>query len=48
LIEEIDDSIKAVVEATSSWYWLADWAESREVELILAHAQMLKTLPLPM
>lgn len=44
LIREIGDPVKAVVEATSSWYWLADWAETRNVELILAHAKMLKAI----
>jgi len=44
LIREISDPVKAVVEATSSWYWLADWARSREIELVLAHAKMLKAI----
>jgi len=44
LIREIGAPLKAVVEATSSWYWLADWAEAREIDLILAHAKMLKAI----
>ena len=44
LIREIGEPVKAVVEATSSWYWLADWAENRDIELILAHAKMLKAI----
>ena len=44
LISEFNLPVRAVVEATSSWYWLADWAESRNVDLILAHAKMLKAI----
>lgn len=44
LMQEINGPGKAVVEATSIWYWLADWAESRDIELILAHAKMLKAI----
>ncbi|WP_020404812.1 IS110 family transposase [Gracilimonas tropica] len=44
LIQELSGPVKAVMEATSSWYWLADWAESRDIELVLAHAKMLKTI----
>lgn len=44
LTREISEPIKAVVEATSSWYWLADWAESQDIELVLAHAKMLKAI----
>lgn len=44
LLQEISRPLKAIVEATSSWYWLADWAENRDIELILAHAKMLKAI----
>ena len=44
LIQELSGPVKAVVEATSSWYWLADWAQSRGIELVLAHAKMLKAI----
>lgn len=44
LMQEINGPLKAVVEATSSWYWLADWSQSRDIELILAHAKMLKAI----
>ena len=44
LIRQFSEPVKAVVEATSSWYWLADWAKSRNVELVLAHAKMLKAI----
>ncbi|MGN8224319.1 IS110 family transposase [Gracilimonas sp. BCB1] len=44
LIRNMAGPVKAVVEATSSWYWLAGWAQSRDLELILAHAKMLKAI----
>lgn len=44
LLLKIGLPVKAVVEATSSWYWLADWAAGRNVELVLAHAKMLKAI----
>lgn len=44
LLGEFHEPIKAVVEATSSWYWLADWAQSRDIDLVLAHAKMLKAI----
>lgn len=44
LIRNFEEPVMAVVEATSSWYWLADWAENHNIELILAHAKMLKAI----
>lgn len=35
---------RAVVEATGSWYWLADLLQSCQVELVLAHATRLKAI----
>ena len=34
----------AVVEATGSWYWLADFLDAEGIALILAHAKYLKAI----
>ena len=44
LFETFNEPVKAVVEATSSWYWLSDWAQAHQIDLILAHAKMLKAI----
>jgi transposase len=36
--------IQAVVECTSYWYWVADWCDTHKIQLILAHAKMLKAI----
>jgi transposase len=35
---------RAVVEATGSWYWVADLLRQQKVELKLAHARQLKAV----
>ena len=39
-----DGQIQAVVECTSSWYWLSDWCRANGIELTLAHAKMVKAI----
>ena len=39
-----DGPVQAVVECTSSWYWLSDWCRANGVELTLAHAKMVKAI----
>jgi transposase len=39
-----DEPVKAVVECTSFWYWLSDWCRDNGIELILAHAKMVKAI----
>lgn len=39
-----DEPIQAVVECTSSWYWLSDWCRENNVDLTLAHAKMVKAI----
>lgn len=36
--------VQAVVECTSSWYWLSDWCRTSEIPLKLAHAKMVKAI----
>lgn len=36
--------VKAVVESTSSWYWLNDWCLENDISLTLAHSKMLKAI----
>jgi transposase len=38
------EPIQAVVECTSSWYWLSDWCRVNGVDLRLAHAKMVKAI----
>ncbi|MDR8392010.1 IS110 family transposase [Aliifodinibius sp. S!AR15-10] len=38
------EPVQAVVESTSSWYWLADWCQANEIPLSLAHAKMTKAI----
>lgn len=38
------ESVQAVVECTSYWYWVSDWCDANEVPLTLAHAKMLKAI----
>ena len=40
----IDEPVQAVVECTSSWYWLDDWFREQRITLKLAHAKMLKAI----
>mgnify|MGYP006293868409 CR=1 FL=1 len=40
----MDGPVKAVVECTSNWYWLSDWCRANDVELMLAHAKMVKAI----
>lgn len=42
--EVFDEPVQAVVESTSNWYWLADWCQSRQIPLKLAHAKMCKAI----
>lgn len=39
-----EQPVKAVVECTSFWYWLSDWCRENDVELVLAHAKMVKAI----
>lgn len=39
-----DEPVQAVVECTSSWYWLSDWCRSNNIPLTLAHAKMVKAI----
>ena len=39
-----DSAIQAVVECTSSWYWLSDWCRANGIELTLAHSKMVKAI----
>src|SRR5690625_3426237 len=40
----IDRPVQAVVESTSSWYWLNDWCLQQDIPLILAHSKMVKAI----
>jgi transposase len=42
--DSLDGPHRAVVEATGSWYWVADVLKARGVELKLAHARQLKAV----
>lgn len=42
--EPFDEPVQAVVECTSSWYWLSDWCRCHNIPLILAHAKMVKAI----
>ena len=42
--EPFTDSVQAVVECTSYWYWMADWCGKHSIPLTLAHAKMLKAI----
>lgn len=44
LFSTFDEPVKAVVECTSFWYWLADWCRQQEVPLTLAHSKMVKAI----
>jgi len=39
-----DEPSKAVIEATFSWGWLADYLQSRKIEVVLAHPQKVKAI----
>ena len=39
-----DEPVQAVVECTSSWYWLSDWCRVNGIDLMLAHAKMVKAI----
>ncbi len=39
-----DEPVQAVVECTSFWYWLADWCQTHDIPLTLAHAKMVKAI----
>lgn len=39
-----DEPVRAVVECTGFWYWVADWCQANEIPLILAHAKMTKAI----
>ncbi len=41
---KISHPAQAVVESTSSWYWLDDWFRHKGITLKLAHAKMLKAI----
>jgi transposase len=41
---EIGKPHRAVVEATSSWYWLSDLLKDNGIEMVLAHAKYLKAI----
>jgi len=41
---DFDEPVQAVVECTSSWYWLSDWCRANGVPLTLAHAKMVKAI----
>ncbi|MDZ7693805.1 MAG: hypothetical protein U5K69_22245 [Balneolaceae bacterium] len=34
------DSVKAIVERASNWYWLSDWCRGNGIDLTLAHPKM--------
>ena len=38
------ETVRAVVECTSNWYWLADWCRDQNIDLTLAHAKMVKAI----
>src|SRR5699024_4909335 len=40
----LEEPAQAVVECTSSWYWLSDWCRANGVALTLAHAKMVKAI----
>lgn len=42
--ERLPGPHRAVVEATGSWYWLADLLSSHGIDLVLAHAKQLKAI----
>jgi transposase len=37
-------SVQAVVECTSSWYWLSDWCRANGIDLTLAHSKRVKAM----
>lgn len=39
-----DEPSKAVIEATFSWGWLADYLQSRKIKVVLAHPQKVKAI----
>jgi len=39
-----DEPSKVVIEATFSWGWLADYLQSRKIEVMLAHPQKVKAI----
>lgn len=39
-----EEPVQAVVECTSSWYWLSDWCREHNIPLKLAHAKMVKAI----
>lgn len=41
---DLEKPVRAVVECTSSWYWLSDWCRSNGVGLTLAHSKMVKAI----
>ena len=43
-LDSLEGPHRAVVEATGSWYWVADLFRARGVELKLAHARQLKAV----
>lgn len=42
--DRFDRPIQAVVESTSSWYWLNDWCLENRIPLLLAHSKMVKAI----
>lgn len=38
------EPVRAVVECTCNWYWLADWCRAHDISLTLAHAKMVKAI----
>lgn len=41
---DLEAPVRAVVECTSSWYWLSDWCRANDVALTLAHSKMVKAI----
>jgi len=41
---KFQEPVQAVVECTSSWYWLSDWFRDHQIPLKLAHAKMVKAI----
>ena len=39
-----DEPSKAVIEATFAWGWLADYLQSRKIDVVLAHPQKVKAI----
>lgn len=43
-LDDLQEPVQAVVECTSSWYWISDWFREHHIPLKLAHAKMVKAI----